>query len=156
MHWSVLIEGMIPVILGLGSISEGIRLITMERIQLYDVLGPGWYSIGVGFALSVIGLVYLISQRKKELERAKTVDKELRKKMLYMIGALAIYTVLIDTAGYVLSTVIFFLLIFRVVGYRSWLIIGLMSVGATFCFYLLFGYWLQMVLPRGVLFPQMF
>jgi len=156
MHWSVLIEGMIPVILGLAGIAEGVRLITMERIQLYDVLGPGWYSIGVGFALSVIGLVYLIYQRKKGFDKAKTVDRELRKKMLYMIGALTIYTILINTAGYVLSTIIFFLVIFRVVGYRSWLIIGLMSVGASLSFYLIFGYWLQMVLPRGILIPQMF
>ena len=155
MHWSVLIEGIIPIILGLASIAEGIRLITMEKIQLYDVLGPGWYTIGVGFALSILGSAYLISQLKKGLDKAKTVDRELRKKMLCMIGALVVYTLLVDTAGYVLSTVIFFLIIFRVVGYRSWLTIGLMSVGISICFYVIFGYWLKMVLPRGILFPQM-
>jgi hypothetical protein len=152
-----MIEGLVVFAMGLLSIAEGIRLNVTERIQMYDVLGPGNYNIGVGLLLLIVSTAYLTSFRKERQEREKrdggsATEKTLRTKMAAMFVTLAAYITLIYLAGYPLATLAFFLLINRVVGFRSWLLNGALSVGVSAAFYLVFVYGLDMIFSRGVLF----
>jgi putative tricarboxylic transport membrane protein len=151
----VMIEGLVVFGLGILSIIEGIRLTVMERIQMYDVLGPGKYNVGVGILLIIVSLVYLASFRqerkdKKETDEADIQKNQYRKKMVAMFAILAVYITLIYFVGYLLATLIFFLLINRVVGFRPWLLNGGMSIGISVAFYLVFVHELDMIFPKGV------
>ncbi len=68
-----------------------------------------------------------------------------------MLGGLVIYGILIPLVGYAPATLVFFILIFRVLGLRSWWAgIGLGLV-LTLIFQVLFGHFLGVALPRGLL-----
>ena len=69
--------------------------------------------------------------------------------MVGMIIVLAVYIFLIDIIGYLFATMVFFFMIFRIAGFRSWLIIGGLSIGISVSFYLVFVYWLGMIFPLG-------
>ena len=157
MNRKIMIEGLVVFAMGLLSIAEGIRLNVTERIQMYDVLGPGNYNIGIGLLLLIVSTAYLTSFLKERQEREKrdggsVTEKTLRTKMAAMFVILAAYITLIYLAGYPLATLAFFLLINRVVGFRSWLLNGALSVGVSAAFYLVFVYGLDMIFSRGVLF----
>lgn len=153
MNRTVFIEGMLICAMGVSSIVEGIRLINMKKIQLFDVLGPGNYNLGLGVVLTILGLMYLISHRRKDLIKGKVIEKGLRIKMISMIVILAIYSFLISIVGYLLASIVFFILIFRTVGLRSWLFIAGLSIGISISYYVIFVQCLAMVFPRGILFP---
>ncbi len=157
MNRKVLLEGLAVFAMGLLSIAEGIRLNVTERIQMYDVLGPGNYNIGVGLLLLLVSAAYLISFRKERQKRGETEEergttKASEKKMAAMFVILAGYIGFIYLAGYPLATLFFFLLIHRVVGFRSWVLNGALSVGISAVFYLVFVYGLDMIFSKGVLF----
>lgn len=153
----VMIEGLVVFGMGILSIAEGIRLTVMERIQMYDVLGPGNYNIGVGLILVIVSAAYLVSFRKERQKREgrdgeNVQKKEFKNKMVTLFVILGVYLTLIYLGGYPLATLFFFLLINRVVGFRSWLLNGGLSVGVSMAFYVVFVYGLDMIFPRGVLF----
>jgi len=150
---TVLIEGILICAMGASSIVEGFRLINMEKIQLFDVLGPGNYNLGLGVFLIILGLIYLISHRRKGPREGKIVERGMRIKMISMIIILAVYSFLINITGYLLASIVFFILIFRAVGFKSWLFIMGLSIGISLSLYIIFVRWLSMVFPRGILFP---
>jgi putative tricarboxylic transport membrane protein len=150
---TVLIEGMLLLMMGFWSIIEGIRLDTMERIQLLDILGPGRYNVVLGLVLVILALIYIISHLRKNLDKKEFMIKHgMKTKMFGMIIVLAAYIFLIDIVGYLFATILFLFMIFRIAGYRSWPIIGGLSIGISVSFYLVFVYWLGMTFPSGILF----
>ncbi len=150
---TVLVEGMLLLIMGFGSMVEGIRLNAMERVQLLDVLGPGRYNVVLGLVLVILALIYIISHLRKNLDKKESMIKHgMKTKMFSMIIVLAVYIFLMDIVGYPFATVLFLLMVFRIAGYRSWLAIGGFSISLSISSYLIFVYWLQMVFPKGILF----
>ena len=151
-------ETSIVAILGILSVAEGIRLVNRETLQTQDVLGPGYYSIGVGVFLLVAGLAYFFSQRKKLIGVVKEAPVDApaanaghNRTMFGMVAVMIAYIVLMDVAGYLLSTAIFFLAINRIAGFRSWLVNAGVSALMTAAFYLVFVEWLGIIFPRGLL-----
>jgi putative tricarboxylic transport membrane protein len=151
-------EVLVIVLVGVLSITDGTRLVFKEELQTYDVLGPGFYSVAIGSVLIIIGLIYFVSERKKVLSTAKkpAVSQplgtgEYKKTMVGMIVVMIAYILLMDLVGYLLATVVFFLLINRIVGFRSWLTnLGITAL-MTATFYLVFVSWLGIIFPRGLL-----
>lgn len=153
MNRNVFIEGTVVFIIGVVTVVEGFRLSFMQKIQLYDVFGPGNYTIGVGLCLLILGPAYFLSHRKDIPDQAEPVDKMLRNKLFSMIAILVVYIILMNIIGYLFSTLLFFLLIFRIAGYSSWPVIVPMSIGITGFLYIAFGHWLHMPLPQSIFIP---
>ncbi len=155
---TLIIEILVLLIVGLLSIVEGLRLHFAKTIQMYDVLGPGLYNVGMGAILIIVGLYYFISQWRKGLPAEKRSegkdskeDREYKKMMISMILVMVAYIFLVDLIGYLFASVVFFFLINRVAGFRSWLThIGVTLVMAA-SFYLIFVTWMGMIFPRGTL-----
>ena len=139
---------------GFANLVEGIRLGRRADIQLYDVLGPGRYLIIVGSALTISGIFYLCSILLKKVEKEEIIpiSKAMRIKMLYVIGALSVYTLMISLAGYSISTGVFFILIHLIFEVKPWYKNIILSFFSTIFLWLVFVYWLHMVFPRGILF----
>src|SRR5512143_339837 len=103
---TLLIEVLVLVIVGGLSIIEGIRLVIAEKLQMYDVLGPGLYNVGMGSILIAIGLIYFVSERKKLIPMRKgskaqesegnNEHKGYKKMMVGMILAMIAYILLMD------------------------------------------------------------
>jgi putative tricarboxylic transport membrane protein len=155
----LLIELIVITALGVVSIIEGIRLIGLPKIQ-YDPLGPEFYSLGLGLLLVIMGWAYFVSQIRKAPERIKGVkaaepegpaQRAYRVMMIGMIAAMVIYIFLIGLIGYLLASAIFFLLINRVMGYRSWLTNLAATAIMTVSYYVVFVKLMQTIFPRGSL-----
>jgi putative tricarboxylic transport membrane protein len=68
-----------------------------------------------------------------------------------MIAALAIYTVLLDPLGYILSTIFIAAVTLRILGVTSWKVISISSLTLSVSVYFLFTKFLSVELPAGVL-----
>jgi putative tricarboxylic transport membrane protein len=156
---AVLIEVVCVLILGAFSISEGIRLVLGAKLHKYDIIGPGFYSIGMGVVLIIAALIYFLSERKKavKIEGETAVEPSAEqsgymKKMIAMIAVMIAYIILMSLTGYLFSTFVFFILINKIAGFRSWLTTFGVTVLMTACFYLLFVVGMGILFPRGLLF----
>ena len=147
-----LVELSILMVVGMLSIIEGIRLVIAEKLQLYDVLGPGFYNIGIGSVLILVGVIYFISQRKSLSASPKKTasSSEYRMKMASMVSVLAAYILLLDFLGYFISSLLFFILINRIVGFQTWRSNLPVSLAMAIVFYVVFAKWLNMIFPQGI------
>jgi hypothetical protein len=149
---SVLIEGLLLLILSFVGLGESLRLILDKDPQkVYDVLGPGQFVLVLSLALMAIGASHLIvNLRKGAIVPRTEVNVEMRNRMIGMALALAFYTLAIDFLGYLISTVLFFLLEFRIVGIKSWRSNIMITIVLTAVYYVVFIKYCEMVFPRGI------
>ncbi len=156
---ALLNEVFIVAILGVFSITEGVRLVLAEKLHKHDILGPGFYNVGLGSVLVIVGLIYFVSERKKAARieeksavKPSTGKSEYKKMMMSMIAVMIAYIFLMYLAGYLFSSLVFFFLINRIAGFRSWLTNVGVTVLMTASFYLVFVKWMGIIFPRGLLF----
>lgn len=143
-------ELIVLMMLGAVSIIEGVRLCVMEKLQLYDVLGPGLYNVGVGIILLIAASIYYIVHRRTVVPaETHPAGREYRVKMVSMILVMMIYIILMDVVGYLYSSLVFFFLMTRVVGMRPWRTNAILSIGLSVSFYIIFVRWLGMIFPQG-------
>jgi hypothetical protein len=149
---TLITEMILIAVVGILSMIEGIRLVMAAKLQLYDVLGPGFYNMGMGFILMIVGVIYFIFQSKEVSKEKKesSSSKEYKIKMASMVGVLALYIILMNYIGYFFSSMLFFILINRIVGFRAWAGNLAVSTAMTVIFYVVFAKWLNMFFPQGV------
>jgi hypothetical protein len=156
---ALLSEVSVVVILGAFSVSEGIRLVLAAKLHKYDILGPGFYNIGLGSVLIIVGLIYFMSERKKagRVEEKSAVTQspgksKYQKVMISMIAVMIAYIFLMQLTGYLIASLVFFFLINRIAGFRSWFTNAWITILMTASFYVIFVQWMGMIFPRGLLF----
>jgi putative tricarboxylic transport membrane protein len=148
------IEGILMGMIGIAALIEGLRLIFhKDPMVVYDILGPGFYILIISIALIITALLHVILNQKKipSLEKV-TGSKPLGRKVISTVAVCAIYIYLIDVVGYVVATVIFFLLEFKITGVKSWWVNFLLTVVLTGANYLVFVKFCDVVFPRGIFF----
>jgi len=142
-------EGMILFLMGAGGVAEGYRLIVYKDPQtLYDVLGPGYYVLAISLLLVVTAITHLAGHLKDAEITAEKVSGKERKRLLYMIGTLILYLILLTFFGYFASTIVFFLAEFWLVGIR-WRTNIILTIFVTIIYHLVFIEYCNMVFPRG-------
>jgi hypothetical protein len=134
--------------------AEGYRLVTHRDPHVhYDPLGPGFYVIAVSIGLMAIGVLHLAYNYGKLPAREEApVDRRLRIRMISSILSCAAYIFLMSTIGYLLATLIYFLIEFRVEGVKSWRTVVILSLVLAASYYIVFVRLCEMVFPRGILF----
>lgn len=154
MKRAVLIEGILLLAISFVCIAEGIRLITdTDPKAVMDRLGPGFYVLILGIVLVTIGIAHLLvnCREKPDVERS-LINREMKVRMITMIMALVVYCLLIDLIGYLVPSVVFFLLEFRIAGVKSWATSVALAFVVTGGFYVIFLKYCNMIFPRGILF----
>lgn len=73
-------------------------------------------------------------------------------KVLYVVGLMVLHSALIETFGFILTTFVLLLVLFKTVEPQSWRVALLGSVLTTFCAWAVFVAWLGTQLPVGSLF----
>jgi putative tricarboxylic transport membrane protein len=73
-------------------------------------------------------------------------------KVLYVVGLMVLYATLVETFGFILTTFVLLLVLFKTVEPQSWLVSLVGSVLTTFGAWAVFVAWLGTQLPVGSLF----
>jgi hypothetical protein len=128
-------------------IYEGVRL--SNSVLLYaDAVGPGWYLFLISCLLFICVIALLFRRFIRRKEAHHEVSLSLHKGaagqaliVLFLYGILAMYL------GYAVATAVFFVLVQRIFGERSWVKCGVIGISITCCFYFVFSYLAGMALP---------
>jgi len=117
--------------------------------------GPGLFPIIAGVSLSLFSFVILVkatfvkTSEKRSLRELWTgLNWE---RIFYVTGALLLYSILLQTVGFLLLTLLLLIFLFRAIEPQKWkLAIGI-SILASVISWLVFDRLLQVQLPRGFL-----
>jgi putative tricarboxylic transport membrane protein len=130
----------------------GIAVIVWSiRLQVGTLLRPmsGFFPFLVGFGIIALSLILLFQGWRGQSKAPKAYGSWQRP--LIMVVGLAVYSVILDPLGYILSTFFIAAVTFRVLGVVSWKVIGLSSLVLSISVYFLFTRLLGVELPAGVL-----
>jgi len=156
MNRTTIIEGIILFVIGLLGIREGFQLNAVKDIRtLSSLMGPGTYILVISFGLMITGAAHVFFNDRKitRQEKAalnKTKAFPVSRKLIGMIGVFAGYAYLINIFGYIIPTIFFFLLEFRLAGVKSWRINFLLTAGLVASFQIVFIKYCEMIFPRGI------
>jgi putative tricarboxylic transport membrane protein len=154
MHRTTLIEGILFIAFGAVGISEAYHLYISKNPQLlYAMVQPGFYIFGLSLALVILGASHLfVNYRKPDGRQEEPVSGALRMRMVGIIVALLAYGLLINIAGYLIASVIFFLIAFRILDIKSWRTNAILSLSFAAVNYLIFVQLCDVIFPQGLLF----
>ncbi len=116
------------------------------------------YYLGIlGMLVSTLLLIFSFIKIDKEdlldLEKLRTYDF---KKGLYLILAMIFYGYTIRSLGFVISTIIFLILGFRILQEKNWKVILLTSFSISILFWLLLTQLLGIYVENGLIFEYFF
>lgn len=152
-----LIEGILLFVISLFGTVEGFRLNISSHQTLTSMMGPGTYILVLSLGIMITSIAHFFVNYKKDTSLEKVpLKKEMgipkSRIVVYMVGAFAIYLLLISLFGYLVPTIIFFLVEFRLAGVKSWVKNIVLTLILTATFYFVFLQYCQMIFPRGIFF----
>ncbi len=145
-----LFGGIFWLIIGVGLIFESVEL-ELGSIQFP---GPGLMPFFIGCALAVTGLLLAIQEIRLSPvgQGDQTISLgKFRSKGLPSLLTAVLYSASIKYLGFLLATFLLILVLLKILGSRRWSSILLISILATVASYLLFGVWLRIRFPVGLL-----
>lgn len=151
---SILLLGITLVVFSVASMLDAARISeTLRQPGVFDLVGPDRYLMGTGILLLVLGVGLLYQGARQVYAGGRHApgaggDSDANTH-LWLLGGIVVYAVLMATVGYTISTLVFFLIAFRVMGMRSWGWVVGSAVVVTSCFAILFRYAADMPLPKG-------
>lgn len=117
--------------------------------------GTGFLPFYTGLGLSCVALVYLFKTfLAAKRERRKVNEEFFGRSVLNVVAifmALIVYVLLFPLLGYVLSTFLLLIFLFKAGGVRRWTSCTVDAFLAVSLSYLLFCFWLNMRFPKGFL-----
>lgn len=136
---------------------EVIFIIGSLRLGLGSFRRPGAgflpFLTGAAFSLVVLFLVirtFLTTRREREEEGKKSFDRSVLK-VFAIVVALTVYVLTVSRLGYLLSTFLLLIFLFKTGGFRKWTSILMTAFITLSISYLLFSHWLNIRFPKGFL-----
>lgn len=126
------------------------------RVGLGKVDSPesGFIPFLTGGSMVVMAFIFLLSKgfepEKEGGKEAQVSILRLRSKGVYSLITLFLYAFLLEPLGFLLSTFLLFLALFKIMDPRRWTGPVFISVPAVIISYLLFCVWLKINFPKGV------
>lgn len=134
------------ILAGAGSCAEGFRLYPLRTSW---ITGDHTMPLLLGIGLVIMGLVLLFGSSKDSFS-VDVPAKHVKKVMAGIFAVIILYAVLIPLAGYLLSTWLACVFLFRLVGAVGWLKSVVRAVMLAIVLEVVFVYWLQMSFPTGL------
>ena len=115
--------------------------------------GPGFLPLGSGIFLGIFAGIAFFQARMRDEDkpRGSWYSPERSKSLLLILGALFGYALVLDALGFLVSTFILLLVLFRFVEPQKWIVVIGGSALASITCYVVFELWLKTQLPRGIL-----
>jgi hypothetical protein len=137
----------ILLVLAVAGIYEGFRL-SKSVLLFIDPVGPGWYLFFMSCLLLLCAIALLVKQFAGRKAGLREVGLALHKGAAgRALMLLLLYGTAVMTLGYVVASAIFFILVQRIFGERSWIRCTMIGLSITGCFYFVFSYLAGMPLP---------
>ena len=137
----------ILLVMAIMGVYEGARL--SKTVLLFaDSVGPGWYLFLMSCLLFVCAIALLVRKFITRKAAHRDVIISLHKGPVGRATILLIlYGVAVMFLGYVIASAMFFILVQRIFGERSWVRCAVIGVAVTGCFYFVFSYLAGLPLP---------
>jgi hypothetical protein len=137
----------ILLVLAVAGIYEGIRL-SKSVLLFVDPVGPGWYLFFMSCLLLVCTIALMVKRRIGRKSHRREAGLALHKGPAgRALLLLFLYGVAVINVGYLVASAVFFILVQRIFGERSWLRCTTIGLSITGCFYFVFSYLAGMPLP---------
>ncbi len=124
------------------------------RLGSFHQPGPGFIFFLAGLiltALSIIDLTVAFLEKSK-IEKAKKVWAGVQwGRVLLVLGVLSAYLILINALGFLVSTFLLMVFLFKGIEPTKWWMAVISALAATLVAYCLFRVWLGVPFPRGFL-----
>ena len=150
------VDGLIWVILGIALCLGSVKL----QLGSFRVPGPGFLPFCSGVSLGFFGFIQMLSplfagadERQQQNSYEGRVKWNWRKSLtpLLTLMTLLAYILLLEPLGFVLTTFVCLLLLFKLSEPRRWLMPMVLSGVTAVLSYLIFSVWLQSHFPKGLL-----
>jgi putative tricarboxylic transport membrane protein len=126
------------------------------RVGLGTLHKPGtgflffWTSIFLGI-MSLITLIRAWRTKKAGEPEIPIFGKLNITKIVLVLISVFLYALLMETLGFILVTLLFFMFLLRMVEKKTWFLTILVSITVSTIAYLIFEIWLKCQLPKGLL-----
>lgn len=156
MKKSVRVDGFIWVILGIALCLGSIEL----QLGSFRVPGPGFLPFLSGVSLGFFGFIQMLSplfaganERQQQNSHEGRMKWNWRKSLtpLLTLMTLLAYILLLEPLGFVLTTFVCLVLLFKLSEPKRWLMPMVLSSVTAVLSYLIFSVWLQSHFPKGLL-----
>jgi hypothetical protein len=116
--------------------------------------GAGFLPFWIGVTLAAMSVALVVGAvLDRERGAAGTVEGLQRRQVAWIVAALVGYALALDALGFLLTTFILLGVLLRILGERGWgTVLGFATL-ATAGSWALFGLWLGVPLPGGILAP---
>jgi hypothetical protein len=126
------------------------------RLGTFANPGPGLLPFLAGFGLGVVSVIHLLRHGTGILHQGEITVRQLWAGMNWTKSAgiavsLVLYTTLLDYLGFLATTTLLMIFLFRVVEPMRWFVATGSGLVASLVSYVLFAVWLQVQLPRGLI-----
>ena len=151
-----LVESIVVIFLAALGIVDALRLSSIIRPggAFHDVIGPDRYlgAISVGLLLcGVWALAKNMRIARSALAKKEEGEESQVNRVVLVVFVLVLYAFAMAILGYLLATCFFFPVIYFIFGVRPWLKSILIGLLTTAAFYVIFEYFAEMPLPKGLL-----
>ena len=152
----LLADGLIWVFLGTGVCVGSIQL----KMGDFHTPGAGFLPFFAGALLALFGLILMIPALLSQAAAKKVTGDQMSSPQhhwrRFVVPSLAVtillgYILLLEPLGFLLTTFVCLLLLFKLSERRRWLTPLVLSSSTAVLTYLLFSVWLQCQLPKGLL-----
>jgi putative tricarboxylic transport membrane protein len=143
------IAGVIFLVFGGLAVSEAIRLYPMHIGR--SLVGDETFIGFLGVGLIIFGGLFIFVLKPQEDSKAELPTGELRRKIFFAMGLMFAYWVLLQVIGYLASTFLIGVGLFRTVGSYRWLRCAVFAAILTIVFYGLFVLWLKTPFPQPII-----
>ena len=134
-------------VMSILGIYEGVRL-SGTVLLFADAVGPGWYLFFMSCLLFICVITLLVRKFIRRQAGHREVSLSLHKGAAgRALMLLIFYGVAVMFSGYVIASGMFFTLVQRIFGERSWLRCAVIGLSITACFYFVFSYLAGVPLP---------
>lgn len=144
------IGSIVLILIGIGVVVGSIRL----HVGTPLMPEPGFFPFLSGLLLIGLSFILLVQgwqgRDKAPRQPREAAFGELRRPVILVVS-MCVYTAVLEWLGYVLPTIALAIVILRVLGVTSGKVLILTSVGLSVGTYYLFGRFLGIDLPAGVL-----
>ena len=115
--------------------------------------GSGFFPFWLGIILAVLSLILMIGaalRPKDQNDRSPFPAGQALFAVSKVLGGLVIFTVLMETLGFIINTFVFVTYLMKVVQRERWWVVLLIAVTTTACLYVVFQVLLGISLPRNM------
>lgn len=111
---------------------------------------PFWMSVGLGIVAAAM-LIRSVALRPDCFAPAFFSEKTARMRVIWVLAGYLVAVVAMKPLGMLISLAIVMATTMPAFGARSWKVIAFTAIATPVCVYIVFGHWLKVDLPMGIL-----